>query len=101
MEILKVNEDDFEEQVLQADTPTLVDFYADWCGPCRGLAPILEGLAQEDQIRIAKVDVDKNPKLTDQYKIMSVPTLLLFKDGEVADRKTGGISKQEIQGMVL
>ena len=97
---IKITDNNFETEVKAGSLPVLVDFYADWCGPCRGLAPILEGLAQEDQLRIAKVDVDKNPRLTDQYKVMAIPTLLLFKDGEVADRKTGGISKQEIQGMV-
>lgn len=100
MEILKVGDADFKEQVLQADAPTLVDFYADWCGHCREIAPLLEDLAREDQVRIAKVDVDKNPKLANGYKIMSIPALLLFKDGEVAARKIGGASRQEILEMI-
>ena len=100
MEILRVGDADFKEQVLQADAPTLVDFYADWCGHCREIAPLLENLAREDQVRIAKVDVDKNPGLANGYKIMSIPALLLFKDGEVAARKIGGASRQEILEML-
>lgn len=100
MDILRVGDADFKEQVLQADSPTLVDFYADWCGHCREIAPLLEDLAREDRVRIVKVDVDKNPGLADGYKIMSIPALLLFKDGEVAARKVGSASRQEILEML-
>ena len=100
MDILRVGNADFKEQVLQADAPTLVDFYADWCGHCREIAPLLEDLAREEQVRIVKVDVDKNPGLADVYKIMSIPALLLFKDGEVAARKVGSTSRQEILEML-
>lgn len=100
MEIEKVDENNFEEKVLQANDPVLVDFYADWCSHCRRIAPMLDELSGEGQVRIAKVDVDKSPGLAQRYKIMAIPALLLFQNGEVADKRTGSVSRQEILGMV-
>ena len=83
MEILHVTEANFDSQVLQADKPVLVDFWATWCGPCQMQAPILEELAKErDDVIIAKVDVDQNPNLAQKYRVMSIPMLAVFKNGQ-------------------
>jgi len=100
LEIEKVDESNFAQKVLQTDAPVLVDFYADWCSHCRTIAPVLDELSGEGQVRIAKVDVDKSPGLARKYQVMSIPALLLFENGEVADKRTGSVSKQEILGMV-
>ncbi|MCI8814169.1 MAG: thioredoxin [Lachnospiraceae bacterium] len=100
LEIVKVDENNFNEKVLQAKAPILVDFYADWCSHCRTISPVLDELSSEGQVRVAKVDVDQSPGLAQKYKIMAIPALLLFENGEVADKRTGGVSKQEILGMV-
>ena len=100
MAIVNVDENNFEEQILQAGETTLVDFYADWCSHCRTIAPMLDQLSGEKQIRIAKVNVDESPRLAEQYKIMAIPALLLFQDGKVTGRKTGGVTKGEILEMM-
>ena len=100
MEILKVNEDNFEKQVLQTDTPTLVDFYADWCSHCRKISPILDELSEKEQLRIAKVDVDESPRLAQKYNVISIPALLLFKNGEVSEKRVGQVSKQDVLKMM-
>ena len=83
MEILHVTEANFDSQVLQADKPVLVDFWATWCGPCQMQAPILEELVKErDDVIIAKVDVDQNPNLAQKYRVMSIPMLAVFKNGQ-------------------
>jgi thioredoxin 1 len=82
--VLHANEANFDQQVLAADVPVLVDFYADWCGPCRMIAPVLEELARETPAaRIVKVNVDENPALASRYGISSIPSLLVFKNGEI------------------
>lgn len=100
MNILNVNENNFEQEILQADTPTIVDFYADWCSHCREISPLLEELSENNQARIAKVNVDESPRLAEKYKIMAIPALLLFDNGKVSDKKVGGVSKKEILEMV-
>ena len=97
MAILHVNESEFDREVLQDSGTVLVDFWATWCGPCRMLAPILEELSgQHPELKIVKVDVDENRDLALQYGIESIPTLLVFKGGQVADRSVGLVSPQEI-----
>jgi thioredoxin 1 len=95
------NEANFDQLVLESESPVLVDFYADWCGPCRMIAPILNELAQEaPDARIVKVNVDENPQLAARYGIRAIPSLLVFKDGEVVDQQIGLANKEELRTMI-
>ena len=101
MEILHVTEANFDSQVLQADKPVLVDFWANWCGPCQMQAPILEELAKErDDVIIAKVDVDQNPNLAQKYRVMSIPMLAVFKNGQPVVSAVGLQNKATLNEML-
>ena len=93
-----VTDENFETEVLKANKPTLVDFWAEWCGPCKMIAPILEEIADEQEgvIKIAKVDVDNAPELAQKFEIMSIPTLIVFNNGEPAKRLVGAQGKHQL-----
>jgi len=97
-----VNSESFETEVLNSDQPVLVDFWAEWCGPCRMIAPVLEVLADsmDGKVQIAKLNVDENQELAFNYKVQSIPTLIMFKDGAVADRVMGALPKAALQQFV-
>lgn len=92
-------DENFSQEVLASDIPVLVDFYADWCGPCKMLAPTIEALAQEyeGKVKIGKLNVDEAPDTAQNYGIMSIPTLLYFKGGELVNKSIGVVSKTEIE----
>ncbi len=98
MSIAHVSDDNFQADVIQSDVPVLVDFWAEWCSPCKMIAPILEEIAPdyEGRLNIAKVDVDANPKVPQQYGIRSIPTLILFKNGVVEAQQVGAVSKKQL-----
>jgi thioredoxin 1 len=99
--VFHANEANFDSQVLAADVPVLVDFYADWCGPCRMIAPVLEELAREmPAARIVKVNVDENPGLASRYGISSIPSLLVFKSGEVVSQQVGVVGKAQLKALL-
>ncbi len=98
---VKVTEHDFDEQVLKANVPVLVDFWAEWCGPCHLQAPILNELAREvSSAKIAKVEADENPQLAERYKIQALPTLLVFKNGQEVARHEGVASKEQLKKLL-
>ena len=100
---LEVTDDTFETEVLGSDLPVLVDFWADWCGPCRMIAPSVKEIADEHEgaLKVAKVDVDENPAVPGRYAIVGIPTLMLFKNGEVVERIVGALPKERILAQVL
>ena len=97
--IITLTQDNFTQEVLQSATPVLVDFWAEWCGPCKMIAPILDELAQEydGRIRIGKVNIDDHQELAAQYRVSAIPTLLLFRQGEVAEQIVGLKSKRDLK----
>lgn len=97
-----VNDNNFESEVLQNETPVLIDFWAPWCGPCRAIAPVLEELAKEyeNQIQIMKMNVDENPNTPSKYGVRAIPTLMLFKNGDVAGQVTGAVSKSNLKELI-
>ncbi len=96
--LLEVSDSNFEDEVIKSEMPVLVDFWAEWCAPCRMVAPVLEELAQEyaGRVKVAKLNVDANRETAARYDIMSIPTVILFKDGQVAKQVVGALPKESL-----
>ena len=102
MGVSKVSDQDFDAEVLKSTQPVVVDFWAEWCGPCKMIAPALEELAgaMDGKVKIVKLNVDENPSTAAKYGIMSIPTLMLFKNGELASRQVGAAPKQKLEAWI-
>lgn len=100
--VIEVKDATFEDQVINANEPVLVDFWAEWCGPCRMMAPVIEQMAQDysGKMKVAKLNVDENPESASNYGVMSIPTLILFKNGQAVERFVGFRPKQELARLV-
>ena len=100
--IVQISDSSFDSDVLQAEGPVLVDFWAEWCGPCKMIAPVLEELATEygEKLKICKMDVDANPETAPKYGIRGIPTLILFNNGDVAGQKVGALSKSQLSEFI-
>lgn len=96
---LKFTDDNFKSEALESDKLVLVDFYADWCGPCKMMAPIIDELAKEYEgtVKVGKLNVDENPKTTMQYRVMTIPNMIIFKNGEAVDNVVGVVSKNVLK----
>ena len=101
-QIVYVTDDSFEQEVLNSDIPVLVDYWAEWCGPCKMIAPILEEIVGDyaDKVKIAKLNIDENPNTPPKFGIRGIPTLMLFKGGEVEATKVGALSKSQLTAFI-
>ena len=97
-DVLSVSDDSFEREVLQSDTPVLIDFWAPWCGPCRAIGPVVEDLAREyaGKLKVVKMNVDDNPRTPQQYGVRAIPNLLLIQDGQVKEQLLGAVPKAQL-----
>ncbi|MGQ9705652.1 MAG: thioredoxin [bacterium] len=100
--IVNVNDTNFENEVIKSEKPVLVDFWAEWCGPCKMVSPVIESIAKEYQgrLKVCKLNVDENPTTATTYRITGIPSLIFFKDGKVADMLIGAVPKEEIIDIV-
>jgi thioredoxin 1 len=103
MSTVKVTDESFERDVLQSSTPVLVDFWAEWCGPCKQIAPALEQISEElaGSVTIAKVNIEESPTVPSRYGVRGIPTMMLFRDGQMASMKVGAMPKQKILEWLL
>ena len=101
MKVLHINKDNFHKEVLNSDKPVLLDFFASWCGPCRMVSPILDEIAQErEDIKVCKINIDEQPELASQYRVMTIPTLMVLKEGRIVGQSIGAKPKHQILAMV-
>lgn len=101
MKVLHINKDNFHQEVLNSDKPVLLDFFASWCGPCRMVGPILDEIAEErEDIKVCKINIDEQPELAHRYRIMTIPTLMVLKDGNIVEQSVGAKPKHQILAMV-
>ncbi|MEM7650716.1 MAG: thioredoxin [Pseudomonadota bacterium] len=102
MASVAVTDTNFEDEVLQSDKPVVVDFWAEWCGPCKQLSPVVDELAEDmkDAVKVVKVNIDDAPEAPTKYGVRGVPTLMIFKDGQVVDTRVGGMPKSQLQEWV-
>lgn len=101
MSVLTITKENFNVQVLQSDKPVLVDFWAPWCGPCRMVSPLVDQIAEErDDVAVGKVNVDEQPELAAQFGVMSIPTLLVFKEGKLAQKAVGARPKEDLLALL-
>ena len=101
MAVIKITKDNFEKEVLQSDKKVLVDFFANWCGPCKMLSPVVDEVAEEsDAYKVCKVDVDENQELAQKYRVMSVPTLVVIENGQVVGQSVGFVDKAKVKEML-
>lgn len=102
MAIIQLTSDNFEAEVLNSDKPVLVDFYADWCGPCKMMAPMIDEFAKEydGELKVGKINVDEQPEIAQKYGVMSIPMFAFIKDGELVDQAVGAQSKAKLQSMI-
>ncbi len=100
--IIHVTDSSFEEDVLKSEAPVMVDYWAEWCGPCKMIAPILDEIADEytGNLTVAKINIDENPQTPQKYAVRGIPTLMIFKDGEVAGTKVGAVSKLQLSAFI-
>ena len=101
-DVVEVNDHNFQAEVLESDKPAIIDFWAEWCAPCRAIAPIIKELASEygDKVKIVKMDIDANPATPGQYGVRAIPTVLAFKDGQVVEQLQGARPKPDFESMV-
>ena len=101
MSVIAINKENFQKEVMLSEKPVLIDFWAPWCGPCRMVGPLVDEIAEErDDIKVGKINVDEEPELAAQFQIMSIPTLIVFKDGEVVSKTMGARPKAQINALI-
>ena len=101
MAVVKLNAEHFEKEVLQSEKPVLVDFYADWCGPCQMMGPVVEEISNEvNDAKVCKINIDEQMSIAQKYGVMSIPTFIVFKNGDVADKKMGAMPKSAVLSML-